>query len=79
MANPEWVEIYSTYSPAELQVRIDELRKSVSVFTQQSSGSKSYVKDLAELRGQLSAAVRVQKMRSTRENYGRGVTDFSRM
>ena len=81
MASPEWLEIFRSYTPQELADQIATLKRQVSVFTQQSVGGKSYVKDLAELRGQLSAAVRVQNERGqpADENYGVGVTDFSRI
>jgi hypothetical protein len=77
MANPEWLEIFRSYSPEKLAQRITELEQEVSVYAQQAVGSKSYVKDLAELRGQFAAAVRVQKERATRTNPAVGVTDFS--
>lgn len=78
MASPEWVEIFESYSPAELAARIAELKEEVSVYSQQNVGTKSYTKDLAELRGQLAAAVRVQKQRTFSRNRSVGVTDHSR-
>ena len=58
-----------------------DLKGQISVFSQQTVGGKSYVKDLNELRGQLAAAIRVQNERSLppRYNYGVGSMDFSRV
>lgn len=80
MASPEWLEIFRSYTPEELAAQIVDLKKQVSVFTSQQVGSKSYTKDLGELRGQLSAAIRVQKERANpRGNPGFGITDFSKV
>lgn len=81
MASPEWLEIFRSYTGEELAAQITELKKQVSVFSSQQVGSKSYTKDLGELRGQLSAAIRVQKERSQEPgvNQSVGVTDFSRI
>lgn len=79
MANPEWLEIFRSYSGDELTTRIVELKEEVSVYASQQIGSKSYTKDLGELRGQLSAAIRIQnERRNSTTNPGVMVTDFSR-
>ncbi len=77
MASPEWVEIFESYSPEELAAQITKLKDQVSVYSQQAIGNKSYTKDLAELRGQLAAAGRVQKARTLKGDHSRGVSDFS--
>jgi len=64
MASPEWLEIFRSYTPDELAAQVAALKAQVSVFSQQAIGQKSYTKDLNELRGQLSAAIRVQNERS---------------
>lgn len=79
MANPEWLEIFRSYGVEELAGHIANLKQEISVYATQQIGSKSYTKDLAELRGQLSAAVRVQKERSTRGNPSVGIADFRRV
>lgn len=79
MANPEWAAIFRNFTPDELAAQITELKKQISVYSAQSVGNKSYTKDLAELRGQLSAAYLVQQERSNRRDPGYGVTDFSRI
>lgn len=78
MASPEWLEIFREWDAAKLQAHIQNLEEQISVFTTQQVGQKSYVKDLAELRGQLSSAYRVKKERANRGNPGVFVTDFSR-
>jgi hypothetical protein len=79
MASPEWLEIFRSYSPEALAAQVEELKKQVSVFTSQQVGSKSYTKDLGELRGQLSAAIRIQNERANPGQAGFGITDFSRV
>ncbi len=79
MASPEWLEIFRSYAPDELAAHVGTLKRQISVFTQQAVGSKSYVKDLRELKEQLSAAVRVQKERAQPGNPAVGITDFSRL
>lgn len=78
MASPEWLEIFRSYTPEDLATMVTDLKKQIGVFTSQQVGSKSYTKDLGELRGQLSAAIRVQNERANpRGNPGFGITDFS--
>jgi hypothetical protein len=79
VANPEWIEIFRSYTPEELSAHVQKLKGQISVFTAQQIGSKSYTKDLNELRGQLAAAVRVRNERgaSTVSNPFVGVVDFS--
>jgi hypothetical protein len=78
MANAEWVEIYSAYTPAELSEEQAKLKKQAGVFTAQSSGGKSYTKDLAEIRGRLASIQRVLNARAAQgqPNPLVGVTDF---
>ena len=64
MALSDWEEIYRAYEPAELTAEIVLLRKNVGVFASQQTGSRSYTKDLRELRDRLQAAQRVQEGRS---------------
>ena len=78
MASTEWLEIFRSYTPTELAAQVTDLKKQISVFTSQTVGQKSYTKDLTELRGQLSAAIRVQNERAhPKDNPGFGITDFS--
>lgn len=77
MASPEWLEIFRSYTPEELTAHITALKKEISVYAAQQVGSKSYTKDLAELRSQLSSAVRVQSERSSSAPAAAGVGDFS--
>ena len=80
MANPEWMEIFRSYAPAELDAHVVELKKQISVFSAQNVGQKGYTKDLAELRGQLSAAIRIGTERGqSGRNQSCGVVDFSRV
>jgi hypothetical protein len=82
MSSVDWIEIYSDYSDAELTAEIAELRKRVrGGYTSQTSGGKSYSKDLNILTAQLRAATRVKNQRASGTR-GRdafvGVADFSR-
>jgi len=79
MASPEWLEIFRSWAPEKLAAHMARLEGQISVFTSQAVGQKNYTKDLAELRGQLSAAVRVQNERSKPGERGFGITDFSRI
>ena len=79
MANPEWMEIFRSWEPVKLAAHVAELEKQISVFAMQNVGQKGYTKDLGELRGQLSAAVRIQTERGLPANQSVGVTDFSRI
>ncbi len=78
MASPEWIEIFRSYTQDELFAHVAKLKQNISVFSQQAVGSKSFTRDLNELRSQLAAAVRVQNERSqgSRVNQSVGVTDF---
>lgn len=76
MASPEWFEIFRSYTPEELATHISSLKQEISVYAAQAVGSKSYTKDLAELRGQLSSAIRVQNERAG-VSPNTGITDFS--
>ncbi len=73
MASSEWQEIYRSYTSDELAAAITALKEQESLFSAQQVGSKSYTKDLRELRDKLHAAVRVQNERSlspAHKNYG---------
>lgn len=77
MAAPEWMEIFRSWSTPQLQAQIDTLNKQISVFSTQQVGSKSFTKDLRELRDQLSSAVRTLNERSLPPGNDRvGITDF---
>lgn len=71
MASPEWLEIFRSYTPDELTAHITQLKSEISVYTSQGHGDKNYTKDLAELRSQLSSAIRVQNERAAKAR-GRG-------
>lgn len=80
MASPEWLEIFRSYTPDELAAHITTLKGEISVYASQGHGDKNYTKDLAELRSQLSSAIRVQNERAaTARGFGGNVTqvDFS--
>ncbi|WP_050028935.1 hypothetical protein [Verrucomicrobium sp. BvORR034] len=81
MSTVDWIEIYNDYSDAELTAEIAELRKRVrGGYTSQTSGGKSYSKDLNILTAQLRGATRIKNQRA-RGSRGRGdflgVADFS--
>jgi hypothetical protein len=63
MAASDWVEIYQAYSDEELTKEIADLKKLAVPFTGQTVGSKSYEKDLREVRDRLQAAIRVLNAR----------------
>jgi hypothetical protein len=78
MASQEWIEIYRSYTSDELDTAISDLKQQETLFTQQSVGSKSFSKDLRELRDKLHAAERVRNERSqSAANQGFGIPDFS--
>jgi hypothetical protein len=77
MANPEWMEIFRSWDAGKLAAHVAELEKHISVYSMQGVGQKTYQKDLAELRGQLSAAVRIQTERGQGGNQSVGIVDFS--
>lgn len=79
MASPEWCEIFRSYTPDELAAHVTSLKQEISVYATQAVGSKSYTKDLGELRAQLSSAIRVQNERGSTGNVSVGVTDFSKL
>ena len=80
MASPEWLEIYATYSDAELVAEVAALKRQNSIFSSQTVGSKSFTRDLQELKNKLSSAIRVQTERGqSANNKNWSVTDFSRI
>ena len=72
-----WLETYRSYSSDELNTRITELKKEISVFSSQAAGSKSFTRDLAELRDQLAAAIRAKKENGTPNVSTDGRVDYS--
>ncbi len=81
MANPEWIEIYRSYSDEALAAEIAKLKQQDSVYTSQQVGGKGYSKDLTAVSGKLAAAIRVQKERRQPPctNPFVGITDFRRI
>ncbi len=72
------METFRSYSTEELDTEIAELKRQKSLFSSQNIGSKSYTKDLRELRDQLQAAIRVKNERSQGPcARSFGTTDFS--
>ena len=79
MAASDWVEIYATYSGGELAAEIDALKKLATPISSQQIGSKSYTKDLREVRDRLQAANRVLRTRNASAADYTAVADFSRI
>jgi hypothetical protein len=79
MAASDWVEIYATYSAGELAAEIDALKKLATPLSSQQIGSKSYTKDLREVRDRLQAANRVLRTRNASAADYTAVADFSRI
>lgn len=77
MAAKDWSEIYDSYSVEELTEEISSLKKQKSVFVTQQVGSKSFTRDLGELRDQLQAAIRVKNLKSADPDAFSGRVDFS--
>lgn len=75
MADVAWIEIYSSYTSDELTDAIDRLKGEISIYRTQSLGSKSFERDLQELKNQLQAAIRVKGTLPQTGNSG--VMDFS--
>ena len=77
MASTDWIEVYDSYTPAELTAEIAALKQRNTGFAAQSSPSgKSY--QAIDVSSQLAAAIRVQTNRANAGNRV-GVADFSRM
>lgn len=78
MAMTDWQEIYGTYSVAELQEEIVALKKLAVPLMSQQVGSKSYTKDLREIRDRLQAATRTLHQNSAGSyNDNTAIPDFS--
>ena len=77
MAASDWIEIYSTYTDEQLVAEQTELRKMAAPFSSQTIGSKSYTKDIREVRDRLQAIVRVRKNKSATSEDFSAVADFS--
>jgi hypothetical protein len=80
MATTDWQEIYATYSAAELQEEIVALKKLATPLMSQQVGSKSYTKDLREIRDRLQAATRMLYSNSAGSaDDNTAVPDFSKV
>ena len=78
MASLEWMEIYRSYSPEELDTEITMLKAQATLYTSQSIGEKSHTKDLVMVQNRLQAAIRVRNERvNLYSNPSYGVADFS--
>jgi len=82
MASTNWIEIYESYSAAELAQEIADLKaaaKEGSNFTAQSVGGKSYQADLSNIEAKLAAAVRVQTNAGGSARNRVGVANFGNL
>jgi hypothetical protein len=78
MATADWVEIYHGYTAPELQAVIDKLKRQIDTpYDSQTEGSKSYQKNLVELRTRLQAATRVLRQKKGQAPAPYAVADFS--
>lgn len=82
MAMENWAEIYRSYTAAELNTEIEDLKKSLKGgFSVQGAGSVNHQRDLAQLESRLQAATRVKNSRAGGGSGGRnpmkGSVDFS--
>jgi|APCry1669189000_1035189.scaffolds.fasta_scaffold46409_2 hypothetical protein len=64
MASSEWMEIYRSYTPEEIENEITGLKKEATLYTQQTSGEKSYTKELRLVQDRLQAAIRIRNERT---------------
>ncbi len=64
MASSEWMEIYRAYTPEEIENEITNLKREATLYTQQTSGEKSYTKELRLVQDRLQAAIRVRNERT---------------
>lgn len=64
MASLEWMEIYRAYTPEEIETEITSLKNQATLYTSQTSGEKSYTKDLILVQNRLQAAIRVRNERT---------------
>lgn len=64
MASSEWMEIYRAYTPEEIETEITTLKNQATLYTQQTSGEKSYTKDLIMVQNRLQAAIRIRNERT---------------
>ena len=77
MARADWIFIFRSYTTDALTAQKDNLISQMSVFSQQNVGSKSFTRDLVELRDQLGAATFVLQERGFPVNQCIGTKDFS--
>lgn len=81
MAFTDHLEVYQSYTPAELTAEVTRLKEARKGYLAQAAGGKSYQQDLGRIDDMLRAAVRVQNQRgqSSTGNGSRGTADFSGM
>ena len=77
MASTEWMEIYRSYSPEELESEITMLKNQATLYTSQQVGEKSHTKDLLSVQNRLHAAIRVRNERRFLHTPSWSVPDFS--
>jgi len=77
MAVADWEEIYESYSASERATELARLKKAQGELMAGSAGSKSYQRDLRELRDKLQAMIRVMKKAGGQSYEYRGVADLS--
>lgn len=79
MAKIDWEDIYFTYTDEELQAELDFLKEeSRSLYISQSQGSKAFSRSLSDLARRLTAATRIQAIRSGKNiGVGKVVVDFT--
>jgi hypothetical protein len=77
-AKSDWVEIYDSYSDVDLASEITLLKERIAnPYVTQSEGQRGYTRSTVEDRSRLSAAVQIQRERSTKNTPRHGVADFS--
>ena len=77
-AKEDWIEIYDSYSDAELVTEIATLKENLkNPYVTQSEGQRGYTRSAAEDRTRLTAATQIQRERSNRNQRRHGQADFS--
>lgn len=79
MSNGSWNLIYRGYSSEDLLAERDNLRSQLSIFATQSVGSKSFTRDLRELRDRLEACQFVVNERGQLVKHSEVTVDFSQL
>lgn len=77
MADGDLLLVFRSYDTGELQALRDKLKASITTLTSQTVGSKSYTRDLSQLRSQLAAVTFVLNERSMGPYEGTVLTDFA--